>query len=138
MDSLRRRMLTVSQYWVVFSLFTVLESFINIVYWFPFYFVFKFVFLLWLSLPVFRYVSSPITADAEQLLIGPVAPKSSSSPSWLPLLADTSSSPARPRRACAPRLAASTSPSKPRALPQSRYAVLTACVLHYQLPLRCW
>lgn len=43
-----------SQYWVVFSFFTVVESFINIVYWFPFYFVFKFVFLLWLSLPTFR------------------------------------------------------------------------------------
>lgn len=42
------------QYWVVFSLFTVLESFINIVYWFPFYFVFKFVFLLWLALPPFQ------------------------------------------------------------------------------------
>ncbi|KEY67362.1 hypothetical protein S40285_05792 [Stachybotrys chlorohalonatus IBT 40285] len=41
-------------YWVVFSLFTVLESFINIVYWFPFYFVFKFVFLLWLALPPFH------------------------------------------------------------------------------------
>ncbi|KAK2590927.1 ER membrane protein DP1/Yop1 [Conoideocrella luteorostrata] len=41
-------------YWVVFSFFTVVESFFNIVYWFPFYFVFKFVFLLWLSLPMFR------------------------------------------------------------------------------------
>jgi receptor expression-enhancing protein 5/6 len=41
-------------YWVVFAFFTVLESFINIVYWFPFYFVFKFVFLLWLSLPPFH------------------------------------------------------------------------------------
>ncbi|PHH64921.1 hypothetical protein CDD81_3778 [Ophiocordyceps australis] len=41
-------------YWVVFSFFTVIESFINIVYWFPFYFVFKFIFLLWLSLPMFR------------------------------------------------------------------------------------
>ncbi|KAM4056012.1 TB2/DP1, HVA22 family protein [Hirsutella rhossiliensis] len=41
-------------YWVVFSFFTVLESFFNIVYWFPFYFVFKFIFLLWLSLPMFR------------------------------------------------------------------------------------
>lgn len=44
----------VCQYWVVFSLFTVVESFFNIVYWFPFYFVFKFIFLLWLSLPMFR------------------------------------------------------------------------------------
>jgi receptor expression-enhancing protein 5/6 len=41
-------------YWVVFAFFTVAESFINIVYWFPFYFVFKFLFLLWLSLPMFR------------------------------------------------------------------------------------
>ncbi|KAG5980019.1 ER membrane protein DP1/Yop1 [Claviceps digitariae] len=41
-------------YWVVFSSFTVIESFFNIVYWFPFYFVFKFIFLLWLSLPAFR------------------------------------------------------------------------------------
>ncbi|KAL2887739.1 Protein yop-1 [Ceratocystis lukuohia] len=41
-------------YWVVFSFFTVLESFIQVVYWFPFYFTFKFVFLLWLSLPAFR------------------------------------------------------------------------------------
>jgi receptor expression-enhancing protein 5/6 len=41
-------------YWVVFAFFTVLESLINIVYWFPFYFVFKFIFLLWLSLPPFR------------------------------------------------------------------------------------
>ncbi|PNY27428.1 Protein YOP1 [Tolypocladium capitatum] len=41
-------------YWVVFSFFTVIEGFFNIVYWFPFYYIFKFVFLLWLSLPVFR------------------------------------------------------------------------------------
>ena len=41
-------------YWVVFSLFTVIESLISVVYWFPFYFTFKFVFLLWLSLPAFR------------------------------------------------------------------------------------
>jgi len=41
-------------YWVVFAMFTVIESLINVVYWFPFYFTFKFVFLLWLSLPVFK------------------------------------------------------------------------------------
>lgn len=39
---------------MVFAFFTVAESFINIVYWFPFYFVFKFIFLLWLALPMFR------------------------------------------------------------------------------------
>ncbi|KAL1879076.1 hypothetical protein VTK73DRAFT_7402 [Phialemonium thermophilum] len=41
-------------YWVVFALFTVIESLISVVYWFPFYFTFKFIFLLWLSLPAFR------------------------------------------------------------------------------------
>lgn len=33
---------------------SVVESLISVVYWFPFYFTFKFVFLLWLSLPAFR------------------------------------------------------------------------------------
>jgi len=41
-------------YWVVFALFTVIESLISVVYWFPFYYTFKFVFLLWLSLPAFK------------------------------------------------------------------------------------
>lgn len=41
-------------YWVVFASFTVMESFVSIVYWFPFYFIFKFAFLLWLYLPMFR------------------------------------------------------------------------------------
>ncbi|KAL2266560.1 hypothetical protein VTJ83DRAFT_5912 [Remersonia thermophila] len=41
-------------YWVVFSFFTVLESIISVVYWFPFYYTFKFIFLLWLSLPTFK------------------------------------------------------------------------------------
>ncbi|KAF3771448.1 putative Yop1 [Cryphonectria parasitica EP155] len=41
-------------YWVVFSFFTVLESLLSVVYWFPFYYTFKFIFLLWLSLPMTR------------------------------------------------------------------------------------
>ncbi|KAI0490860.1 TB2/DP1, HVA22 family-domain-containing protein [Xylaria cf. heliscus] len=40
-------------YWVVFAFFTVIESIISVVYWFPFYYTFKFIFLLWLSLPAF-------------------------------------------------------------------------------------
>lgn len=63
------RVLTLQQYWVVFSFFTVMESFVNIVYWFPFYFVFKFIFLLWLSLPMFRYVSQgPAVAQSWLVL----------------------------------------------------------------------
>jgi len=41
-------------YWVVFAFFSVIESFVSVVYWFPFYYTFKFVFLLWLALPTFR------------------------------------------------------------------------------------
>jgi len=41
-------------YWVVFAFFTLVESLVSVVYWFPFYYTFKFVFLLWLSLPTFR------------------------------------------------------------------------------------
>lgn len=33
---------------------SVVESLVSVVYWFPFYYTFKFVFLLWLSLPAFR------------------------------------------------------------------------------------
>lgn len=35
---------------------SVLESLLSVVYWFPFYYTFKFIFLLWLSLPMTRYV----------------------------------------------------------------------------------
>jgi len=56
-------------YWVVFAFFTVAESFINIVYWFPFYYVFKFILILWMALPVtngaqivFRSLLHPIFA----------------------------------------------------------------------------
>jgi len=39
-------------YWVVFAFFTVFESAVNAVYWFPFYYTFKFILVLWLALPV--------------------------------------------------------------------------------------
>lgn len=39
------------QYWVVYAFFTVIESAINAVYWFPFYYTFKFVLVLWMALP---------------------------------------------------------------------------------------
>lgn len=39
------------QYWVTYAFLTVVESAINAVYWFPFYYVFKFVLVLWMALP---------------------------------------------------------------------------------------
>jgi len=38
-------------YWVVYAFLTVIESMINAVYWFPFYYTFKFILVLWMALP---------------------------------------------------------------------------------------
>ncbi|KAG8159329.1 hypothetical protein KVR01_010990 [Diaporthe batatas] len=108
-------------YWVVFSFFTVLESLLSVVYWFPFYYTFKFVFLLWLALPTFRYVLWPprlsvALEDPSDSVIG--VPKSSSALSWPPHSAVTSA--ALPLLACVLR---PTRPSKqlaPRDLPTNR------------------
>jgi len=40
-------------YWVCFSFLSVVESAFDLTYWFPFYYLFKFAFILWLSLPQF-------------------------------------------------------------------------------------
>ncbi|KAF7846189.1 hypothetical protein BT93_L4918 [Corymbia citriodora subsp. variegata] len=40
-------------YWVVYAFLTVVESAILAVYWFPFYYVFKFILVLWMALPQF-------------------------------------------------------------------------------------
>jgi len=56
-------------YWVVFAFLTVFESAVSAVYWFPFYYTFKFILVLWLALPVtggaqivFRSFISPMFA----------------------------------------------------------------------------
>ena len=40
-------------YWVCFSFLSVLEAALDPPYWFPFYYLFKFAFTLWLALPQF-------------------------------------------------------------------------------------
>ncbi|GAB7343606.1 hypothetical protein MBLNU457_1606t1 [Dothideomycetes sp. NU457] len=40
-------------YWVSFGFLTLFESAVNAVYWFPFYYTFKFVLILWMALPQF-------------------------------------------------------------------------------------
>jgi len=40
-------------YWVCFSFLSVVESGFEPTYWFPFYYLFKFAFILWLALPQF-------------------------------------------------------------------------------------
>lgn len=56
-------------YWVVYAFLTVFESAVNAVYWFPFYYIFKFVLVLWMALPqtggaqiVFRSFLQPVFA----------------------------------------------------------------------------
>ncbi|MCJ1446454.1 MAG: ER membrane protein DP1/Yop1 [Stictis urceolatum] len=54
-------------YWVTYAFLTVFESAVNAVYWFPFYYTFKFVLVLWMALPqtggaqiVFRSLIQPL------------------------------------------------------------------------------
>ncbi|KAJ4991686.1 membrane biogenesis protein yop1 [Stagonosporopsis vannaccii] len=54
-------------YWVVFAFLTVFESAVSAVYWFPFYYTFKFVLILWMALPqtsgaqiIFRSFLQPV------------------------------------------------------------------------------
>ncbi|KAF2005487.1 hypothetical protein P154DRAFT_424681 [Amniculicola lignicola CBS 123094] len=54
-------------YWVVFAFLTVFESAVSAVYWFPFYYTFKFVLILWMALPqtagaqiIFRSFIQPV------------------------------------------------------------------------------
>ncbi|KAK7534375.1 TB2/DP1, HVA22 family-domain-containing protein [Phyllosticta citribraziliensis] len=54
-------------YWVTFAFFTVFESMVSAVYWFPFYYTFKFVLILWMALPqtsgaqiIFRSFIQPV------------------------------------------------------------------------------
>ncbi|KAI9721337.1 MAG: ER membrane protein DP1/Yop1 [Chrysothrix sp. TS-e1954] len=56
-------------YWVVFAFLTVFESAVSAVYWFPFYYTFKFVLVLWMALPqtagaqvIFRSLIQPVFA----------------------------------------------------------------------------
>jgi receptor expression-enhancing protein 5/6 len=43
-------------YWVVYAFLTLFESAVSAVYWFPFYYTFKFVLVLWMALPQTKYV----------------------------------------------------------------------------------
>lgn len=56
-------------YWVVFAFLSVLEAGVAVTYWLPFYYIFKFVLLMWLGLPqfggsevIFRSVLQPLLA----------------------------------------------------------------------------
>jgi len=56
-------------YWVVYAFLTVVESGINAVYWFPFYYTFKFILVLWMTLPqtsgaqiIYRSLLEPVFA----------------------------------------------------------------------------
>jgi hypothetical protein len=50
-------------YWVVFGSFQVLENMVTVVSWFPYYYVFKTAFIIYLILPTTRYVISSLTYE---------------------------------------------------------------------------
>ncbi|KAI4153478.1 MAG: hypothetical protein LQ340_002294 [Diploschistes diacapsis] len=54
-------------YWVTYAFLSVFESTVNAIYWFPFYYTFKFVLILWMALPqtggaqiIFRNLVEPL------------------------------------------------------------------------------
>ena len=49
-----------NRYWIVFAFLSLIESAFSVTYWLPFYYAFKFMFVLWLGLPQFRYVLRPV------------------------------------------------------------------------------
>lgn len=56
-------------YWVIFAFLSVVEAGIAVTYWLPFYYIFKFVLLMWLGLPqfnganvIFRSLLQPLLA----------------------------------------------------------------------------
>ncbi len=71
-----------AQYWVTYAFLTVFESAVSAVYWFPFYYTFKFVLVLWMALPqtggaqmVFRSVIQPVFSRYFQVYILSLAQK---------------------------------------------------------------
>ena len=67
-------------YWVVYAFLTVFESAVNAVYWFPFFYTFKFVLVMWLALPqfggaqiVFRSLLQPVFARHFASSVGSTA-----------------------------------------------------------------
>ncbi|KAF9916968.1 ER membrane protein DP1/Yop1 [Lobosporangium transversale] len=57
-------------YWTVYGFVSILESFTDILlYWFPFYFFLKTVFLLWLMLPTFNGASTIYTRVLRPFLL---------------------------------------------------------------------
>jgi receptor expression-enhancing protein 5/6 len=55
------------RYWVVFAFFSVIEAAFSVTYWLPFYYIFKFVLIMWLGLPQFGYVDENYSYVATKL-----------------------------------------------------------------------
>ena len=73
-------------YWVVFGFFNFMESFALriVLYYFPWYFAFKTIFVLWLQLPAFR-VSPSVICPSFSFFGGTCGCVSSIPPSYIPL-----------------------------------------------------
>ncbi len=91
-----------------------IESAVNAVYWFPFYYTFKFVFLLWLSLPQTGSVLILSHHNVSSTDKFSVARKWSSAPSSSPSSAAISPSRAPPRPTSDPRSIRLVAPTRYR------------------------
>lgn len=74
-------------YWVVYGAFTFIESFVSIVlYWFPFYYTFKTLAIVWLALPqtqgakiMYHKVVRPVFLQFSRSIgVNPVSPATTS------------------------------------------------------------
>lgn len=55
-------------YWIIFAFLSLIESAFSVTYWLPFYYAFKFIFVLWLGLPQFSGAQVLFTSFLKPLL----------------------------------------------------------------------
>ncbi|KNZ60753.1 hypothetical protein VP01_1505g7 [Puccinia sorghi] len=71
-------------YWTVFGFFNIIETFADLIlYWFPFYYTFKCVFIVWLMLPQTRGAQT-VYHKALKPLVASAASKTSAPPETAP------------------------------------------------------
>lgn len=72
-------------YWTVFGFFNIIETFSDmILYWFPFYYTFKCVFIVWLMLPQTRGAQVVYHKALKPLVNNSLSTKSSAPPETAP------------------------------------------------------
>ncbi|PLW05672.1 hypothetical protein PCANC_07106 [Puccinia coronata f. sp. avenae] len=72
-------------YWTVFGFFTIIENFSDLIlFWFPFYYTFKCIFIVWLMLPQTRGAQTMYQKALKPLVARTSSKKSSAAPETAP------------------------------------------------------